>query len=90
MATQDLHVLPPYDRNRRMLSPLRAILSGALTVALLDGLDAIIFFGLRGATPARIFLAIAAGRPGPSGRDSGRGAPGGPRRGASARQVIDG
>ena len=44
-----------------MLSPLRAITLATLTVGVLDGLDAIIFFGLRGATPTRIFQAIAAG-----------------------------
>lgn len=43
------------------LSPLRAILCGGLTVGILDGLDAVIFFGLRGAPPARIGQAIAAG-----------------------------
>lgn len=43
------------------MSPLRAITLGTLTVGVLDGLDAIIFFGLRGATPTRIFQAIAAG-----------------------------
>ncbi len=42
-------------------SPLRAILLGGLTVGALDGLDAIIFFGLRGVGPTRIFQAIAAG-----------------------------
>ena len=44
-----------------MMSPLRAITLATLTVGVLDGLDAIIFFGLRGATPTRIFQAIAAG-----------------------------
>jgi hypothetical protein len=43
------------------MSPGRAIGYGALTVAMLDGLDAIIFFGLRGASPARVFQGIAAG-----------------------------
>jgi hypothetical protein len=43
------------------MSPLRAITLATLTVGVLDGLDAIIFFGLRGATPTRIFQAIAAG-----------------------------
>lgn len=40
----------------------RAILFGGLTVGVLDGLDAIVFFGLRsGVPPHRIFQAIAAG-----------------------------
>ncbi len=44
------------------VKPGRAILLGGLTVGTLDGLDAIIFFGLRnGAPPHRIFQAIAAG-----------------------------
>lgn len=43
------------------MSPLRAITLATVTVGVLDGLDAIIFFGLRGATPTRIFQAIAAG-----------------------------
>jgi len=41
--------------------PSRAIALGALAVGLLDGLDAIVFFGLRGVSPLRIFQAIAAG-----------------------------
>jgi hypothetical protein len=43
------------------MSPARAIGYGALTVAVLEGLDAIVFFGLRGASPVRIFQGIAAG-----------------------------
>ena len=40
----------------------RAILFGGLTVAVLDGLDAIVFFGLRtGVGPVRIFKGIAGG-----------------------------
>lgn len=42
-------------------SPLRTILLGGLIVGALDGLDAIIFFGLRGVSTIRIFQAIAAG-----------------------------
>ena len=42
-------------------SPLRATLLGGLIVGTLDGLDAMIFFGLRGVGPTRIFQAIAAG-----------------------------
>jgi hypothetical protein len=46
----------------RRLSAGKAILYGTLVVGILDGLDAIIFFGLRsGAAPARIFQGIAAG-----------------------------
>jgi len=39
----------------------RAILYGTLTVGALDLIDAIVFFGLRGATPVRILQSIAAG-----------------------------
>jgi hypothetical protein len=39
----------------------RAILWGTLAVGTLDALDAIVFFGLRGATPLRIFQSIASG-----------------------------
>lgn len=39
----------------------RAILYGTLVVGLLDGIDAIVFFGLRGAKPHRIFQSIASG-----------------------------
>ncbi|HEY1911148.1 MAG TPA: hypothetical protein VGG73_09510 [Vicinamibacterales bacterium] len=40
---------------------LRAILYGGLVVGALDLLDAVIFFGARGAAPIRIFQSIAAG-----------------------------
>jgi len=40
---------------------LRYTLLGGLVVGTLDGLDAIIFFGLRGAIPHRIFQTIAGG-----------------------------
>ena len=43
------------------MSTARAILYGTLTVGTLDGLDAIVFFGLRGASPVRIFQSIAGG-----------------------------
>ncbi len=47
---------------RRPWSAATAIVVGGLTVGILDGLDAIIFFGLRsGATPPAIFRGIAAG-----------------------------
>lgn len=39
----------------------RAIALGGLTVGLLDGLDAVLFFGARGVPPDRIFQAIAGG-----------------------------
>ena len=39
----------------------RAILFGTLAVGVLDLADALIFFGLRGARPTRIFQSIAAG-----------------------------
>jgi hypothetical protein len=39
----------------------RGILVGGLIVGVLDALDAVIFFGLRGAQPARIFQTIAGG-----------------------------
>lgn len=41
--------------------PLRALLYGGLVVALLDILDALVFFGLRGVAPSRILQSIAAG-----------------------------
>jgi hypothetical protein len=42
-------------------SPVRAILTGGALVGVLDGCDAVIVWGLRGAPPTRIFQAIAAG-----------------------------
>ena len=47
--------------NRAMWPPERALLLGGLTVGVLDGLDALIFFGLRGVSPARLFQGIASG-----------------------------
>lgn len=47
--------------NRAMWTPARALLLGGLTVAVLDGLDALVFFGLRGVPPARVFQGIASG-----------------------------
>jgi hypothetical protein len=41
--------------------PVVAILGGALVVGTLDALDAIVFFGMRGVTPRRLFQSIAAG-----------------------------
>jgi hypothetical protein len=43
------------------LSPARAILLGTAVVGTIDALDAIVFFGLRGSTPSRIFQSIASG-----------------------------
>jgi hypothetical protein len=39
----------------------RAILYGTLVVGVLDALDAVVFFGLRGVRPIRIFQSISAG-----------------------------
>jgi hypothetical protein len=44
----------------------RAIALGGLTVGVLDALDAIVFFGLRGVAPVRIFQSIASGLIGPA------------------------
>ena len=43
------------------MSAAEAIAYGGLVVGTLDAIDAIVFFGLRGATPVRIFQSIAAG-----------------------------
>ncbi len=43
------------------LGAARAILYGALVVGVLDGIDAIVFFGFRGVSPIRCFQAIASG-----------------------------
>jgi len=45
----------------RVFSAAKAILYGTLVIGLLDALDAILFFGLRGAKPHRIFQSIASG-----------------------------
>ena len=47
--------------DRAMWTPGRALLLGGLTVGVLDGLDALVFFGLRGVSPARLFQGIASG-----------------------------
>jgi hypothetical protein len=47
--------------NRAMWTPARALLIGGLTVGVLDGLDALLFFGLRGVPPMRLFQGIASG-----------------------------
>ncbi|MBA3318441.1 MAG: hypothetical protein H0T50_10175 [Gemmatimonadales bacterium] len=46
---------------RAMWTPARALLFGGLTVGVLDALDALIIFGLRGVPPARVFQGIASG-----------------------------
>lgn len=44
------------------MTPARAVFTGGLVVGVLDGLDALIFFGIRsGARPIRIFQSIASG-----------------------------
>jgi len=51
---------------------VRAIFYGGLTVGLLDGLDAVVFFGLRsGVTPLRVFKGIAGGLLGPDAARTG-------------------
>ena len=40
---------------------MKALLLGGLTVGVLDGLDAVVFFGLRGVTPMRVMQSIASG-----------------------------
>ncbi len=49
----------------------RALLLGTLAVGILDGLDAVVFFGLRGGDPVRIFQVIASGLIGPDRAFSG-------------------
>ncbi len=43
------------------MKPARALLWGTLAVGLLDGLDAIVFFGFRGVTPVQVLQSIASG-----------------------------
>jgi hypothetical protein len=43
------------------MSRTRAIALGTLTVGTADAIDAVVFFGLRGARPVRIFQGIAGG-----------------------------
>jgi len=54
-------------------SPAKPLLLGALSVAFLDGLDAVIFFGLRGVKPILIFQSIASGLLGKPAFQGGRG-----------------
>jgi hypothetical protein len=56
---------------RSTLTPVQAWLAGALAVGVLDGLDAVVFFGLRGVSPIRIFQGIAAGLLGRASFDGG-------------------
>lgn len=62
-----LYVMPPSpsptlpERDSRRWSPLRAWLLGGAVVGVLDLLDALIFFGLRGAKAVLVLQAIAAG-----------------------------
>jgi hypothetical protein len=51
--------------------PATAILLGALVVGGLDLLDALVFFGLRGARPERILQSIASGLLGPASFEGG-------------------
>lgn len=55
-----LHRVPACQIPDRDMN-LKPILLGGLLVGVLDGLDAIVFFGIRGTTAARIFQAIASG-----------------------------
>ncbi len=43
------------------MSTARALIFGALVVGILDGLDAVVFFGLRGVPAATVFQSIAGG-----------------------------
>src|SRR5262245_5511758 len=45
----------------RNLRGWEAVAYGDLVVGALDAIDAVVFFGLRGATPVRVFQGIAAG-----------------------------
>jgi hypothetical protein len=60
---------PPPKANPR--GRPRAILYGTLVVGTLDALDAIVFFGMRGVSPGRIFQAIASGLLGHSAFEGG-------------------
>lgn len=61
----DVHTAASH-RETHGWSPVRALLIGTIVIGLLDGLDAIVVFGLRGGiTPERIFQTIASGLVGP-------------------------
>ena len=49
------------DARRRPWSAPRALAIGTLLVGVIDGLDAIVVFGLRGVAPGRVFQGIASG-----------------------------
>ena len=51
----------PSEVEGRQSRALRAIVLGTLAVGALDAIDAVVFFGLRGVKPARIFQGIASG-----------------------------
>lgn len=51
----------PQPAPRKTLTPAQALLFGTLTVGVLDIADALVFFGLRGVAPIRIFQSIASG-----------------------------
>jgi hypothetical protein len=53
------------------MNPRRALLLGTLTVGVLDILDSVIFFGIRGVPPLRILQAIASGVLGKEGAVAG-------------------
>ena len=40
---------------------MKPVLYGTIVVGILDGIDAIVVFGLRGSTPIRVFQGIASG-----------------------------
>lgn len=46
---------------RKPVGAGRAILLGGLVVAVLEGLDAVVFFGIRGIAPIRVFQQISSG-----------------------------
>ena len=62
---------PVTSHSRRTMSPVGALFAAAATVALLDGLEAVIFFGLRGTPPMRIFQFVAGGLLGRDALDGG-------------------
>ena len=53
--------MPVVVKSRGRWSPVVAVLAGGATVGMLDLLDAIVFFGLRGVAAIRIPQSIAAG-----------------------------
>jgi hypothetical protein len=44
-----------------LAGPVRAILLGTIAVGVFDALDALVFFGMRGVKPLRVFQAVASG-----------------------------